>query len=569
MSSTTSTPLSDVRRGGLTRAQWLDLAVGGIAIALFFAIQFFLLLGPQPYDPSKYFATAVRFPHVGADLWTLRVGLVAPVVVAVRLIGANEAALYAVPLAAGILLVTAVYGTMLALFRDRILAAAAALVAALNTDFLLNSSFIFPDTVATATFTTGFLFLVLGGLTARASNPWVPRGAVIAAGFFFGWTYLIRDFSPILIPTVVAAALVLHYPWRRLGLMAATAVTTGMLEFVYGALQYGKPFIHLQKLLAHRDQAFTPSRAITIENVQRETQNPGGALLVLPRIILSWSSGWLLLLLAPIFVVALILVRDRRLWVLATWCLGFWVAMVFIALGELPSGRWIVNTTNVRYWYPVFPALAMSGFAGLWLLVRRFTPPRRALVLAHLAVVALAALIVVPGVAEFKSCTPETVWRNDPMARWHELRSWLATDEAASFDTIVTDRITERELDPAFLSAVAGDRVWSGTVTPWPQSGELAEPTEALDTSMMLLSRRRVSRLPDSSARIDALLREWRPVFVSNDGAFVLLAHRPPGAGDATMPSPWWERPATEGSNPRWGCGMNPFAVRPDDAPAR
>jgi len=182
------------------------MAAAGIAIALFLALQFFLLLGPHPFDPAKYFSTAVHFPNVGADLWTLRIGLVAPVVVAIRLMGSNEAALYAVPLATGVLLVTAVYGTMLALFRDRILAVAAALVAALNTDFLLNSSFLFPDTAATATFATGFLFLVLGGLTARASNPWVPRGAVLAAGFFFGWTYLIRDFSPILTPTVVAAA---------------------------------------------------------------------------------------------------------------------------------------------------------------------------------------------------------------------------------------------------------------------------------------------------------------------------------------------------------------------------
>jgi hypothetical protein len=254
--------------------------------------------------------------------------------------------------------------------------------------------------------------------------------------------------------------------------------------------------------------------------------------------------------------------------VLATWCLGFWIAMVCLALGELPSGRWIVNTTNVRYWYPLFPALAMSGFAGLWLLVRRFTPPPRALVVAQLAVVALAALILVPGVAEFKSCTPEKVWRNDPMVRWHELRSWLATDEGASFDKIVTDRITAREMDPVFLSALAGDRVWSGTVKPWPQTGERIEPTEARDTSMILLNRRRLSLLPDSEAKIQALMSEWRPVFVSGDGALVLLAHGPAGAGEAAMPSPWWER-TTERADPRWGCGINPFANRPDVAPAR
>jgi hypothetical protein len=563
---TSSTPPTDAHRGPLRRAQWLDLGAAGLTVGLFLAIQLALLLGPHPFDPAKYFSTAVHFPNVGADLWTLRIGLVAPAVVAVRLIGANEAALYAVPLAVGVLLVTAVYGTMLALFRDRVLAAAAALVAALNTDFLLNSSFLFPDTAATATFATGFLFLVLGGLHARSSNPWIPRGAVLAAGFFFGWTYLIRDFSPILIPTVVVAALVLRYPWRRLGLLAAAAVTTGMLEFVYGALQYGEPFVHLDKLFAHRDAAFTPQRALTIENVQRQTENPIGALLVLPRIILSWDSGWFLIVLAPIFVAALVLLRDRRLWILAAWSLWFWVVMVAFALGELPSGRWIINVTNVRYWYPIFPALAMSGLGGLWLLVRRYSPPRRGLLAAQLAVLALAALILLPGVAEFRSCTPENLWRNDPVGRWHELRSWLATDKSSSYDRIMTDRITARQMDPVYVSALAGERIWEGSVKPWPRSGEQIEPTDEVETTMILLNRRRSTSLSDSSAKLNALTAQWTPVFVSGDGALVLLAHRQAAADEAALPLPWWKR-SDERSKPSWGCGVNPFANTPDEAP--
>ena len=102
------------------------------------------------------------------------------------------------------------------------------------------------------------------------------------------------------------------------------------------------------------------------------------------------------------------LLRDRRLWILAAWSLWFWVVMVAFALGELPSGRWIINVTNVHYWYPIFPALAMSGLGGLWLLVRRYSPPRRGLFAAELAVLALAALILLPGVAEFRSCAPRT-----------------------------------------------------------------------------------------------------------------------------------------------------------------
>ena len=165
--------------------------------------------------------------------------------------GVTEATLYIVPLSAGVLLVTAVYGTMLALFRDRVLAAAAALVAVLNADFLLNSSFIFPDNFATATFAAGFLFLVLGGLAARRSSPWAAW-IVVCAGFFFGWTYLIREFSPILLPTVIVAALLLGYSLRRLGLLVAAAVATGALELAFGAIRWGRPFIHLQHAPASR-----------------------------------------------------------------------------------------------------------------------------------------------------------------------------------------------------------------------------------------------------------------------------------------------------------------------------
>ena len=168
---------------------------------------------------------------------------------------------------------------------------------------------------------------------------------------------------------MIVAALLLGYSLRRLGLLVAAAVATGALELAFGAIRWGRPLIHLQQLLQHGDEDFG-KRAETVAIVQRGTQDPLDALRVLPRLILSWDSGWPLLLLAPIFVVALVFLRDRRLWVLATWCFGFWATMVLLAMGELPSGRWIINVSNIRYWYPVFPALAMGGLGGLWLLVR-------------------------------------------------------------------------------------------------------------------------------------------------------------------------------------------------------
>ena len=544
----------------LTRSQQLDLAVAGLTIVVFLVFQLVLLLGPHPFDPTTYWAAAQDFPHIAATRWTLRLGVVVPVAIATRLMGATEAALYAVPLSAGVLLVTAVYGTMLALFRDRVLAAAAALVTVLNANFLLNSGFIFPDNFAAATFASGFLFLVLGGLAAQRSSPWAARISIVCAGVFFGWTYLIREFSPILIPTVVAAALLLRYPLRRIGLLAGAAVATGALELVFGAMSSGSPFIHLQVLLRHSDHEFS-RREQTVAIVQRETEDPLGALRVLPRLVLSWDSGWLFLLLVPLFVVALVLLRDRRLGILAVWCFGFWAAMVLLAMGHLPSGKWIINVSNIRYWYPLFPALAMGGLAGLWLLVRRFAPPRRALLAAQLAVVSLAALILLPGMAEFRSCASKNIWRNDPMSRWHELRSWLGSSEASSYRQIVTDRGTENLFDPVYLSAPFGGRVWDGDVNTWPKSGRRLEPAKSAENSLILLNRGRVSMLRGGQESVQSLLSTWAPVFVSQDGELVVLARRP--VQSAGLPAPWWERSENEPAVTPSECGINPITGMP------
>jgi hypothetical protein len=530
-----------------------------VTVVVFLVLQLVLLLGPHPFDPTTYFAAAQDFPHIEATRWTLRLGVVVPVAIATRLLGATEVALYTVPLSAGVLLVTAVYGTMLALFRDRVLAAAAALVAVLNADFLLNSSFIFPDNFATATFATGFLFLVLGGLAAQRPSPRAAQLSVVCAGIFFGWTYLIREFSPVLLPTVIAAALLLRYPLRRIGLLAAAAVATGALELAFGAVRWGRPFMHLHVLLHHGDQDVR-HREATVALVQRETQDPLGALRVFPRLLLSWDSGWLLLLLVPIFVVALVLLRDRRLGILAVWCFGFWAAMVLLALGELPSGRWIINVSNIRYWYPLFPALAMGGLGGLWLLVRRFAPPRRALLAAQLAVVSVAALILLPGMAEFRSCASKNIWRNDPMSRWHELRSWLGSAEASPYRQIVTDRATKNLFDPVFVSAPLGGRVWDGDVRAWPKLGSRIKPAGGAEDSLILLNRRGVSMLPGGQRRVESLLSTWAPVFVSEDGGLVLLARRP--VQSAGQPAPWWERPREPAPAPS-ECGINPITGMP------
>ena len=538
----------------------LDWAVGGVVLLVYAVVQVAFLLGPHPFDPARYFRTSLDFPDVNPNLWTLRIGLMVPVRIAVAILGSSEAALYAVPLVVGLLLAAAVYATTLVLFGDRLAAASAALVTVLNANFLLNSSSIFPDTAATATFAAGFFFLVLGG-TPSWSERWggrAPAAAAILAGLLFGWTYLIREFSPVLLPVVIVAVVLLRYPLRRLAVVAVAASAVAALEILYGELMFGRPFIHLSLLLRRGDLPEQDEvRAFRVEYIQEQVDDPISALLVFPRLLLAWGSGWVLLVLLAVFVGALIVFRrDRRLWILAAWCFGFWAAMVLIPFVPTSSGRWILNVTNIRYWYPLFPALAMGAFGGLLLLLGELVRHPRWRMVSPSVAPLIAAVVLVPGLAEFDRCADKDVWRNDPAERWDQLRTWFSTAEAQPYRMVQTDHDTARLL-PVFTRTTFGETVWRGTIRPFRGPANvriLAQPERVL----ILLHYDRLTAVHLVEPNLQRLRADWKPLFVSDDGMMVVLAYRPPAAKVASAAGSWWEVPPPR-IEVQDGCGLSPY----------
>jgi hypothetical protein len=563
--ATETRPPARRRLGRLVREVLLDYAVGGLVLGLYLIAQLWLLEGPRPLDSAKYFDTAVDFPNVPVDLWTLRIGLIAPVRVAVLAFGPSEAALYTVPIAAGLLLSAAVYGTMLLLFRDRALAAVAALVTVLSPVYLFYSSHIYPDTLAAATFTGGLFFLVLAAVrTDGGDRGWLPPVAVVCAGLLFGWTYLIREFSPFLLPAVAAALVLLRYSVRRILLLAGVALATAGLELVYGLVRYGDPFIHARRLFGRSESGFGRGEA-RMEHIQSQLDNALDTMIVFPRLLLSWRSGWLYLLLMFVFFVALVLLRDRRLWMFGAWFLSFWAIMVIIGLGKLESGRWILNVTNVRYWYPVLPALVMGSLGGLWLLVRKWHPSLRGVALAPAVGLTLGLATVAPGLAEFKDCADRKTEANDPAGRWSEVRTWFATPAAEHFDAVWTDATTQRLL-PVYVAATFGKRVWHGEVETFP--GARAHiPAADLSRALIFLQRDRfLTEVRRPLRRLEELRWHWSPVFVSSDGLMVLLAHRSAAAAQFVHGSgQWWKLPSPPRRVDPGTCGRNPYTTGGSD----
>ncbi|MGH7480829.1 MAG: hypothetical protein ACRELV_01635 [Longimicrobiales bacterium] len=547
-----------MRRGrGLMREARLDLLTGAIVVLASAGGQLWLLLGPHPFDPAYYFQLGAEFPSGVRDYWALRIGLLAPVRVAHVLFGPSEAALYAVPVATTVLLAGAVYGTMLALFRDRLLGAAAALVTALNPSWLFNSSFIFPDTTATATFTAGILCLVLGrGGPEQENRGWVPTVAAAGAGVFFGWTYLIREFSPILLPAVAAAVLILRYPLRRAAVVVGAAFATFSLELLYGLVRFGDPLVRFDVLRDRRD-TIGPGRQRWMEQLQEQLGNPLDTILVLPRLLLAWNTGWIFLLLLAVFVVGLVRLRDRRLALLAAWLFTFWAAMAVFGLLRVSSGELIVNVTNIRYWYPIFPPLVMGAFGSLGLLAREFVSGRRGALLAVAVPALVAALALIPGTVEFRSCTAKNIWRNEPVGHWDELRSWLARPEAERFAALRTDHHSLR-LVPAYTRSTFGHPLWDGAVQKRAARGRVVVPVTGRSDVLLLVHKR------FQKAGLGRLRSEWSPVFQSEDGWIVALAHDS-ATTDAVgvVDQPWWERPRGRGRAAHVGeCGLSRFEPR-------
>lgn len=542
-----------------TREKRLDALLGAIVVGVAAVAQLWLLLGPQPYDPAYYFQTAANFPIAASDYWTLRIGLMTPVWLTHLLFGPSEAALYGIPLLTGLLLAGAVYWTMLLLFGDRVQAAAAAFVTVLSTSWLLNSSFIFPDTAAAATFAAGFLCLVIGrSRAAERDESWVTTVAALVAGVFLGWTYLIREFSPILLPAVIVAVVLLRYPLRRLALIAGAALATFSVELLYGLVGYGDPLVRAEILLDRRDAEIRPARAHLMERIEEQLNDPLDTILVFPRLLLTWNTGWLFLVLLAVFVVGLVRFRDWRLWILAGWCFSFWAVMAGFGLWRLPSGELIVNVTNIRYWYPMLPPLVMGAFGSLELFLQAFVRNgRRSFVtLAGLAATpAVAALVLIPGTAEFRSCAAKNIWRNEPARRWHELRSWLGTPAAQRYDVIWTDVYSTR-LVPAYSSETFGHRLWRGQVETIAPYGRVIVPTSHLRRSLILVHKR---FLPRGAKRLRS---DWSPIFESSDRWMVLLAHsRAASSGAPAAGEHWWLRSPRRHAD-LGECGLSPYEPR-------
>lgn len=546
---------SRLRTGGW---RW-DLVALAVVVGGYLLAQWLLFAGPEIYDPTFYVHEAVHWPGIHpANYWVIRSGLMVIVTVFEKLFGSSPATLFGVPIAATMVLAGSCYGLMRQFFGNRLVAAAGALAAVLNQDSLLNTAYLFPDPISTAVFVLAMFLLVLARPDGPLSTRW---GTVVAgiSGFLFGYTYLIREFSPFLAPTVLLALFLSRYTWRRTGVFVVGAVVAFCLELIYGQVIYHDPLIRLHVLTAlpptplEREQQWAPLLA--------NVHNIGESLLVFPRLLLSWTAGWLMILLLAVLAVSAAVLRRRPLLLFAGWVGSYWLIMGFIGIthghGKLP----IVEVGNIRYWYAVLPAVAMGGIGGLVELTRTYLPGPAWRTVA-LPGVAAGLVLVVPNTVEYAHCDVRGIGYSEPQQDWSALGSYLASPAGNRLHAIETDRYSGYTLT-IYTHSTFGAGRWNGQVTGIIRPRKYIPHPHGPNAALLInIHTRKIA---------GALLKDWYPIWVSPNSFLAILAPRPsaiPGgvAGNFPPPDPaltprWLDHLALRAFTPGH-CGDSPYATK-------
>lgn len=470
---------ADARTGTLRRVVGSEALLVCALLAGYAALLLANLSVPQPTDHIYYLEAARSFPSVPRnpvfDHQYMRIGLVAPTALVMKVFGFSEVTYHAFPVASALLLFGSVYAIGRMLFCRLVGVASACLLGGVGV-LVVAGTELLPDLPATALFTAAVAVLIALRERLLAHR----RLWLVVAGALLGWSYLTREFIVFVWP--LAAVLM----WRRgcrsatgrparaaslwewLWLVAPLALT-GVGELTLNDALYGDPLKRLHAASGLGDLPSRPEVAATFRDLPLWVY-----LWRLPQQLVRLPEGPALLLLLVLTLAAGVVTALRWLpplsgrtgsdgpaaerWavLLAGWVLLLWVPLTLLG-GVLNPARPKLRLQLLRYWYPVFPAFALGGVAVLWLVAW----PRRRLL--RDAVVSAVVLAIIGLAAVGRPGEPG--WAGSARVSSDalpEFRSWLAKSGAR---TVWADARLFRIL-PIYTETSTGHRIWRGHLRP-------------------------------------------------------------------------------------------------------
>lgn len=498
-----------------------------ILIFLFvFAIclQIYFLNPPILSDQMEYYFTAIRFPRLPSNpnIGSMRIGLELPVALLYRIFGTCEVTYYTVPLLSYALLSISIYLIGKALFSRRV-GFLSALWMAFIPNLLQESGHLLPDVPATACSAAGFavLFAFFGDQEhPRDYSSKSSKFMFILAGFFLGWSYLVKEYLAILFLLIPLVFWILDIPFRRMLPVAIAMLLMYGLEVAFGIIYYQNPLV--------RFLAASPR-----ETVGEITKDVSRILTYFPRLLNKTNSQaiWVLMGLGTVNAFIAVIKKNKKYLFLLGWILLIYVLFSFAGL--LPV---IFNWTDIvlmrlhkfRYWTPILPPLVIAGVAFLdrlfsWIAGRL---PKRGFYTKYfvpvLMIVSLC-LVTLPGMLVILD---EHDLIKNGYDHYLELRRYLKENDD-QIDIIWIDRDNKRSFErilPMYIRNPFGKLVWHGTLK-YINTDDLYLRAEEIDVGYIVIDRDfMVPEFSDSPQYLADPPQNWELVFESQNKKLALYA---------------------------------------------
>jgi 4-amino-4-deoxy-L-arabinose transferase-like glycosyltransferase len=493
----------------------IDFLLIVLLILIAFGLQFYFLNPPVISDQLDYFFNASSFFNkpLAITFRNLRLGLIIPTAVFIKIFGYSEAAYYTMSFIGIAALVAGTYLVARFLFSRTTAILSAMLIMAMP-NLLWESGHLLPDIPAAGMAVLAFGLLAANcsgdGIKNKESANWINFGA----GLLLGWAYLIREFALFVFPMVIILLWVRRRPFSDLLFIMLGAVLSASIEWIYCAYFYGNPFIRFISVQP-RGTAGTINRDVyeIMTNLPRLINKSGGYI----------YNFLLFLSLAGNFYKSLKGSKENLF--LFVWFVSGYSLLTLTGLLPLIldwPDKVLLRLHLFRYWIIIIPPLIIGGVAVLQDLLNYISDNFfTSLSEKKLPVTLIASLITAIAVAQsFQSLsTNKDTIRNGNDA-YLEFRDYIKSNSNPS-DLLWIERGFPRASErivPIFLKTFFGKNLWEGSIK-YLNNGEsypkLSQLHNGLIVTNTYYNKSRFFNYPDYLLNIPA---EWPMVFKSVNG---------------------------------------------------
>lgn len=508
--------------GPWTRA---DLGIAGLIALAAAAVAWVFRSEIVSTDPWHYVMAALQFPqHSWVPLGYTRYGMILPLGPLVLTWGYAPATFYAPALVASAVLAGSVY-LVGRRFWGRWAGVTAVALLLSNWIVFTNLSRFYPDIPSMALVLLA-LVLAMAARDQRAARPLRTDILILGSGFLLGWSFEARETALFAWPIVIAALWVKGRVLRNALLTAAPVLLWAAVDVTIGALAYGDPLLKLHTFT--RQDLATTSNPADVAVLNQFVGLPRlDYLTMIPRLIVENGvpgGSWFLALGAVALLGFLVPNTAVRL------CSAAFVVSYLLFVGVSgffvpghPAGRLDVE----RYWIQFVPwiALACAGVAHVTISALGGRRPARRLRYARglgtVVLLVAAVVVVAPSIASSPALA------TNGGAALSDVSRTVADAHPAVGASVFTDWQTARILPIYRHPAFGGAPAWSAPVRSLtgketPKGGDLVllVSSEASPCGFC------TAALKPWRAEHRSVPTAWRPIYVSQDGGYVLYEVR-------------------------------------------